>query len=856
MVRRLGESPLSLVFLVEDAEGAAYALKVLRPSVAKDPRILERWRREGQLLEEFSHPNLVRSFGAPEVEGRPALLLEYVDGSSLRERLREGPLGWEQAARFGVQIARALQYLHRQGAIHRDVKPHNVLISQERGAVLADLGLVRREEDPTMTRQGAALGSPAYMSPEQARDPSEVDEQADIYSLGATLFHTLSGKPPFLGQGVGEVIHRVLHEEPEPMPDHVPPMLERVVLTAMAKDPERRYARAMDFGADLGRVLLGYPPRLLTRYRRRRRIRSASLVGMTAVLAVATLWWSPWNRTSDADLPREDSLAQGEQQPETDVALQPTPSTSSSDDSSLPEIDARPYFAAWHTPYQTRFQAALEANHFRDALSECQAIQRARVPKDAPLGFLELRRDWVNRSESKVRVAAERTAGQALDLLGEQMSFAREAIDRGSFDDEAWSAAVLDQWRRAGLRVTDLPLHPGAPDPVGRLQMSRVVLGNEAEQARLRLALNMVAVVRANTARLLRSGSFDEARRRWDRVDPVVFLHSQDARADLARIEELVALDRRLRTRFRELLGEQVQLRLRSGGMLQGRLVPEENGVGHAVDYLGQTQVHVDLLDLDPSFVVPWLLSREEPWLVAQLTWCQEDLPRAINFMDQAFSADLPAEWQPTFWVEQWRLERQAGGLSETGLHGENRTDVEPAQVAEATPGLAEGQTHDRSTSGEEPPLVQALRRRLPEASVQLAGDRVVLQLPPVEMHGMWNLDLRQELRGWKMVEWRLAWTLDPQQQAPQSFTWLDDIVLKQAGAAPPQMFVAGRRYPGFGMQPGLGLQVLAWDGEQITLDGLPVGPWSPTPSTLARFLAACPEGLVVEEISLTFATR
>lgn len=839
MVRRLGESPLSLVFLVEDAEGASYALKVLRPSVARDPRILERWRREGQLLEEFSHPNLVRSFGAPEVEGRPALLLEYVDGSSLRERLREGPLGWEQAARFGVQIARALQYLHRQGAIHRDVKPHNVLISRARGAILADLGLVRREEDPTMTRQGAALGSPAYMSPEQARDPSEVDEQADIYSLGATLFHTLSGAPPFLGQGVGEVIHRVLHEEPEPLPDHVPPMLERVVLTAMAKDPERRYARAHDFGADLGRVLLGYTPRLITRYRRRRRIRTASLSGMTAVLACATLWWSPWSsNTTPVDSGAQEGAQASLEQP-SDLYPKPTQDAPTADDLQTPQVDPAPYFEAWHAPYETRFQAALAASRFRDALAECQAIQRARVPKDAPLGFLELRRAWVHQSESQVAVAAERTAGQAIDLLTEQMSFAREAIDRGSFDEEAWSAAVIDQWRRAGLRTTDLPLHPGAPDPVGRLQMSRVLLENEAEQARLRLALDMVEAVRINTARLMRSGSFDEARRRWDRVDPVVFLHSQDARADLARIEELVALDRRLRTRFREMLGSQVQLRLRSGGMLQGRLVPEENGVGHAVDYLGQTQVHVDLLDLDPAFVVPWLLSREEPWLVAQLTWCQEDLPRAITLMDEAFRADLPTEWQPTYWVEQWRQERQQGGLQNPTFHNENTTEVVVPQTPETSL-----------------PLVQTLRERLPEAEVVQVGDQVHLKLQAFEVTGTWNLDLRQELRRWKMVGWQIGWSLKPQQRPPQTFTWLDDIVFQQAGAAPPQLFVSGRRYPGFGIQSGLGLQLLAWDGEQVSLDGLPVGPWSATPSTLARFLAECPDGLVVQELKLQFAQR
>ncbi|MFQ5750142.1 MAG: serine/threonine-protein kinase, partial [Planctomycetota bacterium] len=221
-VRLLGRSPLSEVFLVADDRGRLLALKVLRESAARDPRIRERWRREAALLEEIHHPHLIRSHGELEIEGRPALLLEYIDGPSLRERLQGGPLRWEEAARIGIQVAQALGRLHRPGALHRDVKPHNVRLDPGRGAVLAALGLVRRREDPTLTAQGTALGSPAYMSPEQARDPTSVGPEADVYSLGATLHHALSGRPPFLGRGVGEVIHRVMHTDPEPLPEGIP----------------------------------------------------------------------------------------------------------------------------------------------------------------------------------------------------------------------------------------------------------------------------------------------------------------------------------------------------------------------------------------------------------------------------------------------------------------------------------------------------------------------------------------------------------------------------------------------------------------------------------------------------------
>ncbi|MDA0666408.1 MAG: serine/threonine-protein kinase [Planctomycetota bacterium] len=841
-IRRLGESPLSLVFLVEDDQAKQYALKILRPSVAKDKRILERWRREGELLQEFAHPNLVRCYGTPEVEGRPSILLEFVDGLSLRERLRNGPLGWEEAARYGVQIARALQYLHKHGAIHRDVKPHNVLIDTQRGAILADLGLVRRDEDPTMTRQGAALGSPAYMSPEQARDPSDVDEQADIYSLGATLFHTLSGKPPFLGAGVGEVIHRVMHEEPESLPETVSPAFAKVVLTAMAKDPERRYARARDFGSDMGRVLLGYPPRLLTRYRRRRQLRTLSMGGGALVLLGLMFWVEPWNFGAEKEAQGSELLVE-----ETDKPIVAPPSLGWKGvlerQPIPPEILAATFFRAWHTPYDQRFRKALNASQYREALAECASMLHAKVPKDAPIGFLDLRQGWVSRSKIEVTAGAEKAAGRAFDLLSSQTVFAQEAIQRGDFDGDIWSASVLDQWRRAGLRMADFPLHPGSPDPVGRLQMAQVQLENEADQVRIRKALESVAAVRQNTAQLLRAGSFDEARRRWDRVDPVVYLRSEDARADLARIEELLALDRRLQSRFREKVGQTVELRLHSGVLIRGQLFAKESGSGYAVDYRGQTQVDVNLLGLEANFVVTWLLGREEVWLAAQVLWCQNDLNLAIAAMRPLADMDVAEEWRPQYWSEQWELERVNGGLAETGFAEEGLTSQSGAQAVV-------------QASGPQAELMDALQKRLPDAKLTQQGLSVILDLGDLQVDGTWSLDLRQELRGWELTSWRLVWQVGQRETAPTRLLWLDDILLTKTGKAPPQMTIAGRRFPGYGMAPGLGLQVLDWNGQMLLLDGIPVSKWQPESTRLARFFAVCETGFRFNKVSLRFSPR
>ena len=467
----------------------------------------------------------------------------------------------------------------------------------------------------------------------------------------------------------------------------------------------------------------------------------------------------------------------------------------------------------------------------------------ARVPKDAPLGFLELRQGWVNRSKSEVTATAERAAGRAFDLLSSQTAFAQNSIQRGDFQGDLWSASVLDQWRRAGLRMADMPLHPGSPDPVGRLRMTQVALENEAEQVRIERALQSVAAIRQNTAQLLHAGAFEEARRRWNRVDQVVFLHSEDARADLARIEELLALDRRLQTRFREKVGQNVELLLQSGALMQGQLVAKSSGTGYAVDYRGQTQVDVNLLGLDPNFAVTWLLGRKEAWLEAQLLWCQDDLVMAIAAMRPISNPDVAAEWRPQYWSKQWEQERENGGLVPPGFEEEGVTSLSESETA-------------LSARGPQRELMDLLQERLPQAKLTQQGLSVNLDLGALDVDGTWNLDLRQELRGWKLTSWRLVWQVDPHGESPSRLTWLENILLTKTGKAPPQMTVSGRRFPGYGIAPGLGIQVLDWDGEQLLLDGIAVSPWQPESSRLARFLFVCREGFQFDKVSLRFSPR
>ena len=451
--RLLGRSPLSEVFLVRSPDGKERALKVLRASACRDPRLLTRFEREAQLLEDLHHPNLVQGHGSIQVEGRPGLLLEYIDGPTLREAAQQGPLGWEQVARYGVQLARALDRLHRHGALHRDVKPHNVLIDAERGAVLADLGLVRRNEDPELTRHGAALGSPAYMSPEQARDPSGVGPEADVYSLGATLHHALSGAPPFLGKGVGEVIHRVLHMDPEPLPAAVPEPLERVLATALAKDPERRYARARDLAADLGRVLLGHAPRLYTAHRRRQRRQWA--VGL--VTAPLLLWGvvelgSFWLQSPEETPTSSDA---------TEATAPATSDRGRGQDASegLGGIQAqRALYEGWAEESLRRTRRAYEEGAYRIAWQSLDLFEQRPLPRQADAGLFEqLRRSELVRQRARLEQRAAEVFVDVAEVLQAQSDRAREQIRAGDFGVELWRRETQAELDRRVPRAQQLP---------------------------------------------------------------------------------------------------------------------------------------------------------------------------------------------------------------------------------------------------------------------------------------------------------------------------------------------------------------------------------------------------------------
>jgi serine/threonine-protein kinase len=255
VVGRIGSGGMADVYCAEDLQlGRNVALKVLHSRFAADAEFRERFRREARSAAGLQHPNVVSIYDRGEWDGNYYIAMEYLDGRSLKEIVqREGPLDPERAIDITVQVLRAARFAHRRGIIHRDIKPHNVIVDEEDRAKVTDFGIARAAGASDMTQTGSIMGTAQYLSPEQAQGHA-VSEPSDLYSAGIMLYELLTGRVPFDGESAVTIALKHVNERPVPpsmINPAVTPELEGVVLRALEKDPRYRFQDADSFIAAL-----------------------------------------------------------------------------------------------------------------------------------------------------------------------------------------------------------------------------------------------------------------------------------------------------------------------------------------------------------------------------------------------------------------------------------------------------------------------------------------------------------------------------------------------------------------------------------------------------------------------------
>src|SRR5262245_48041187 len=275
------------------------AIKILHPHLARESRIVRRLQREARTTARLAHPHIVSAVDMGETDGRWWYAMEFVDGPSLAQRLRaEGRIREREALRLFIPLCEALEHLWEHGVVHRDIKPANILIDRAGGARLADLGLAVAEADPSITGAGGTLGTPHYISPEQAVDPRKADVKSDIWSFGATLYHAVCGRPPFAGESAAEVLSGVLYspiQDPQELEPALSSRLALVLRKCLTRDPLRRYQTPHELLLDLERVRERRAPhvqrRALDPLRRtrdqNRRLALGLVAGLVVLLAAA-----------------------------------------------------------------------------------------------------------------------------------------------------------------------------------------------------------------------------------------------------------------------------------------------------------------------------------------------------------------------------------------------------------------------------------------------------------------------------------------------------------------------------------------------------------------------------------------
>src|SRR6516162_5013926 len=255
IIKLLGQGGMGAVYKARDTElDRMVALKLIRPELAKNPDILRRFKQELILARQVTHKNVIRIFDLGQSDGIKFITMDFVEGKDLRALLQErGRFPPNEAARIMLQICRALEAAHAEHVIHRDLKPQNIMLDQRGRVFVMDFGIARSAHLPGMTQTGALVGTPEYMSPEQARG-EKLDERSDIFSLGVIFYEILTGKSPYPSDAPLATLWKRMQERvtpPSQLEPTMPSELNDIVLKALEIEPENRFARAREMAHQL-----------------------------------------------------------------------------------------------------------------------------------------------------------------------------------------------------------------------------------------------------------------------------------------------------------------------------------------------------------------------------------------------------------------------------------------------------------------------------------------------------------------------------------------------------------------------------------------------------------------------------
>ena len=262
IIKQLGQGGMASVYKAYHPSLDRFvAIKVLHPAFKEDPNFLSRFQREARVVARLEHPHIVPIYDFAEHEGQPYLVMKYIEGVTLKARLAEKPLSKNEAIEIIDAVGSALSYAHEQGVLHRDIKPSNILLSPDGGIYLADFGLARIAEAGASTlSKDVMLGTPQYISPEQAKGLGNLDEGTDVYSLGVVLYEIVVGRVPFNADTPFSIIHDHIYTQlppPSQVNPHVPPRVEAVLMKALEKDRTGRYANVASLVQAFRTAVLG-----------------------------------------------------------------------------------------------------------------------------------------------------------------------------------------------------------------------------------------------------------------------------------------------------------------------------------------------------------------------------------------------------------------------------------------------------------------------------------------------------------------------------------------------------------------------------------------------------------------------